>query len=268
MRGSAGSTRRDRSPAAIAPAVSPMRSSGRRPSRTVNHAPMPIAASTAAMTSASMNSSSSSVSSTSANGTATIVVCSAGPACRPRGRGSGCRRRSRCGTRRAAMSSGRAGGVDSVGAGRHAEVRAADVSPVGRALAREGACRRLLGSRCRRRGPAACPARPARARHDRRPASRRRAGRSGRSGAAAAWRVAERDRVGARDDVGLDERSHGRRDRRGRAVVDAADLEAARARAYVAAPSTSRPTAASVTSPMTSRARSDIGRQPLGRRSA
>ncbi len=74
MRGSAWSTRWVRSPAAIAPAVTPIASSGRRPMRTIHHAPKPSASSTAPNTSPSMSSSWESVASTSLSGSAAIVI--------------------------------------------------------------------------------------------------------------------------------------------------------------------------------------------------
>ena len=64
----AGSTRRERSPPAMIPAVVPMRSSGRRPSRTSHAAATPSTSSTPTMTSASTASSRSSVASTSPSG--------------------------------------------------------------------------------------------------------------------------------------------------------------------------------------------------------
>jgi hypothetical protein len=74
VRSSAGSTRRERSPAAIAPAVSPMSSSGRRPSRTSQSASSPARSATPTVTSASIPSSRVSVARISASGTATTSV--------------------------------------------------------------------------------------------------------------------------------------------------------------------------------------------------
>ncbi len=72
--GVAGLTRCDMSPPAIAPAVRPIRSSGRRPIPTTNHAPIPSSSSTPPITSPSISSRRSSVWETSRSGIATTVV--------------------------------------------------------------------------------------------------------------------------------------------------------------------------------------------------
>ena len=71
--GVAGLTRRERSPAAIAPAVRAIRSSGRSPRRTTRNASAPSARRTPPITSNSTSSSRFKVWSTSRSGTATTV---------------------------------------------------------------------------------------------------------------------------------------------------------------------------------------------------
>ena len=74
VRGVAGATRRERSPAAIAPAVAPMRSSGRSPRRISSQASAASASSTPAITISSMLRRRVSVPLTSVSGTAMTVM--------------------------------------------------------------------------------------------------------------------------------------------------------------------------------------------------
>ena len=74
MRSSSRSTRRDRSPAAIAAAVSPIASSGRRPRRTSQSPSTPIATRTSAVTISSIRRRRSSVESTSSSDVATTSM--------------------------------------------------------------------------------------------------------------------------------------------------------------------------------------------------
>ncbi len=96
VRGSAGSTRRERSPAAIEPAVTPMRSSGRNPIRTSHQASAPSASRIPAMTIASMRSRRCSVASASVSGTAATAQATV----------------ARTGRRRHAVARARIGGLD------------------------------------------------------------------------------------------------------------------------------------------------------------
>ena len=78
VRSLSGSTRRERSPAAICPATSPIRRSGRRPSRPATRRRAPSAIRIAALTTSSISARWLSVASVSPSGTATTAQVAAG----------------------------------------------------------------------------------------------------------------------------------------------------------------------------------------------
>ena len=179
------STRWERSPPAIRPAVWPMRSSGSRPMRTTNHATAASTSSTPAITRPSTSSSWLSVRSTSVSGTATTAIPSPRPSERGDERGSAARPCRRAETviglptssvrgdlRRRPRRSGRSrrgsGERSPFGAQLARRCR-----PAGRRPGRRRAAGRRRG---RRRGRARrarrCPARRARRRRRSRPAAR------------------------------------------------------------------------------------------------